>query len=350
MLDSTTAKAEQQGGNNGGKKQEPVKENGLDEPQTSPDQPQNAPPEPQSQSSRRRKRHLLEGSTEQPGRILKRFRLVTDAVTFLNGGGPFILIPTDKEAAEGSEEEMANFDADDDAEHETKVEHVEYRIRPVMGTAFSVTVPITGCLFDLYDAVYVAARIPWDRQVLSVGGQVLPGGDKEMLAAGSLPKERLVDLSVRMASGMETAPLNPELLIEDYLEFDDCDDEDDEDDNQEETGGRIESSDASSSSSDQVEVLFIVEETSEQLQSLSITTPMTGIPPPPVVDNRLTGPASCAHCRRRCRPALQFTCRCNRIYCHLHRYHDQHACTVDIAQLDRAGLARANPRVVGDRL
>lgn len=58
-----------------------------------------------------------------------------------------------------------------------------------------------------------------------------------------------------------------------------------------------------------------------------------------------SGPIRCGQCGIRCRLASQFECRCGRIFCPQHRYHDTHNCTFDHKNHDRARLTSANPRV-----
>lgn len=45
-----------------------------------------------------------------------------------------------------------------------------------------------------------------------------------------------------------------------------------------------------------------------------------------------------------------FKCRCNYIYCSMHRYSDKHECTFDYKALGRDAIAKANPTVVAAKV
>lgn len=47
---------------------------------------------------------------------------------------------------------------------------------------------------------------------------------------------------------------------------------------------------------------------------------------------------------------LGFRCRCEYVFCGLHRYSDKHECPFDYKTLGRAQLTKANPVVVGSKL
>jgi len=47
---------------------------------------------------------------------------------------------------------------------------------------------------------------------------------------------------------------------------------------------------------------------------------------------------------------LGFRCRCEYVFCGLHRYSDKHECPFDYKMLGRAQLAKANPVVKGSKL
>lgn len=254
--------------------------------------------------------------------------------------------------------------------NEVQVSKVEFTIKPLTGTPFKVLVPQHGCLFDLYDAIFVSIQVPWERQLLSADGVVLPIGEAAMLSS-PLPNSREINLAVRMSSGMESFPLNPDMSLYD---FEDIDEEYEE---YEEVIEFVEDG-----TQEIIVNLENLEEASKQLQSLVLekianvkiecvessiadivpplsssfdsSTTCTLLSNPPqsgeVVPKRLQGPAVCHFCRMKCRPALQFTCKCGQLFCHLHRYHDQHRCSIDIASIDRAGLSKTNPKVVKDRL
>lgn len=61
--------------------------------------------------------------------------------------------------------------------------------------------------------------------------------------------------------------------------------------------------------------------------------------------------ASCCHaCGVRLRLAMRFTCKCERVFCATHRYHDQHDCTFDYRQRDLALLAASMPACLPSRI
>ena len=45
-----------------------------------------------------------------------------------------------------------------------------------------------------------------------------------------------------------------------------------------------------------------------------------------------------------------FKCRCGYIFCSEHRYSDKHECTFDYKLAGRAGIAKANPKVVASKI
>ena len=45
-----------------------------------------------------------------------------------------------------------------------------------------------------------------------------------------------------------------------------------------------------------------------------------------------------------------FKCRCENLFCGLHRYSDQHDCTFDYKTEGRAKLEKDNPQVVGSKI
>lgn len=244
---------------------------------------------------------------------------------------------------------------DKEGERLEDVSKIQYTIRPFTGEPFVVSVREHGCLFDLYDSIYTHTSILWDQQVISVNGQVL-ASDEGSLLNTPLPECRELDLNVKMSSGMDSAPLNPDLDLSDPLSYEEEEAEEEEkeegEEEAEEEAGIFEKS-----NNQQHFTVNLDEANLVQLSLLKIT-PATSEEPSSAVlprvektlDVRLTGSAACHFCHVKCRPALQFTCKCGHVFCHLHRYHDQHKCPIDIVALDRQNLSRANPRVVKDRL
>lgn len=58
----------------------------------------------------------------------------------------------------------------------------------------------------------------------------------------------------------------------------------------------------------------------------------------------------CEKCRIKCRPALRFTCKCNKTFCQSHRYPDQHNCTFDHRADGMATIQANNPKIVKDKV
>ncbi|VEL09773.1 unnamed protein product [Protopolystoma xenopodis] len=71
-------------------------------------------------------------------------------------------------------------------------------------------------------------------------------------------------------------------------------------------------------------------------------------PPSSIAELRraFTNPGTnrCVRCKKRV-GLTGFTCRCDGLFCSLHRYSDQHDCTFDYRALGRAELSRDNPEV-----
>ncbi|KAK2971755.1 hypothetical protein RJ640_022894 [Escallonia rubra] len=57
----------------------------------------------------------------------------------------------------------------------------------------------------------------------------------------------------------------------------------------------------------------------------------------------------CHCCKKRVRVA-GFECRCGGIFCAMHRYPEEHACTFDFKSTGRVVLAKQNPLFVADKL
>lgn len=265
---------------------------------------------------------------------VKRVRIVNNG-----SGGPIIYCELDRTVSNNN----------DNNEHDTK-EMSTFRVVPFTGIPFQVQVPKQGCLFDLYDAIFTATQVPWERQLLSVNGQVLTMDDQQMLKTALPDPADTINLAIRMASGMEQAPSNPD------LDFDMMDADEEEEYNFVEEGMNYEvvvnMDNLAAEAQASLQQLIIQDQSSNSSGDTTRSpTPAKIIPEVIAVkDTRLTGSAKCHFCKFKCRPALQFTCKCGNVFCHLHRYHDQHKCPVDVKAMDRAELALANPRVVGERL
>eukprot|EP00271_Cylindrocystis_brebissonii_P010431 TRINITY_DN26615_c0_g1_i1.p1 TRINITY_DN26615_c0_g1~~TRINITY_DN26615_c0_g1_i1.p1 ORF type:complete len:232 (-),score=55.67 TRINITY_DN26615_c0_g1_i1:706-1401(-) len=60
-------------------------------------------------------------------------------------------------------------------------------------------------------------------------------------------------------------------------------------------------------------------------------------------------PNRCAACRKRV-SLTGFKCRCEKVFCAMHRHSDSHGCTFDYKTLGRDAIAKANPIVKADKI
>lgn len=60
-------------------------------------------------------------------------------------------------------------------------------------------------------------------------------------------------------------------------------------------------------------------------------------------------PSRCAVCRKKV-GLTGFKCRCEGLFCSLHRYSDKHECNFDYKTVGREAISKANPVVVGEKL
>ncbi|KAE8734835.1 Zinc finger A20 and AN1 domain-containing stress-associated protein 4 [Hibiscus syriacus] len=57
----------------------------------------------------------------------------------------------------------------------------------------------------------------------------------------------------------------------------------------------------------------------------------------------------CLSCKKRL-GLTGFKCRCGMVFCGIHRYPEQHACTFDFKGMGKQQIAKANPLVKGEKL
>lgn len=62
-----------------------------------------------------------------------------------------------------------------------------------------------------------------------------------------------------------------------------------------------------------------------------------------------SGPNRCATCKRKV-GLTGFKCRCNSVFCSMHRYSDKHDCSFDYKAAARDAIAKANPVVRGSKI
>eukprot|EP00127_Corallochytrium_limacisporum_P000181 Clim_evm42s6 gene=Clim_evmTU42s6 len=60
-------------------------------------------------------------------------------------------------------------------------------------------------------------------------------------------------------------------------------------------------------------------------------------------------PTRCGVCKKKV-GLTGFKCRCEGIYCGLHRYSDKHECSFDYKAMGREEVAANNPKVIADKL
>jgi hypothetical protein len=59
---------------------------------------------------------------------------------------------------------------------------------------------------------------------------------------------------------------------------------------------------------------------------------------------------SCMQCKKKLGPAQIFNCKCNKVFCSMHRYSDRYGCTHDYKTDARKVLARDNPCVTKEKI
>ncbi|KAJ6882924.1 hypothetical protein NC651_029256 [Populus alba x Populus x berolinensis] len=101
-------------------------------------------------------------------------------------------------------------------------------------------------------------------------------------------------------------------------------------------------------------------EPSKKLSEPIVVTPSFDDNSPAVVTDETisttTAVASTSKVKNRCECCnkkvglLGFKCRCEKIFCGVHRHAKEHSCSFDFKTLDRHVLAKQNPLVVSDKL
>lgn len=289
-------------------------------------------------------------------------------------------------------------------ESEESTEFV-FSIRPLMGVPFKVTLSSDSSVFDLKDAIFSKTGLVPEMQLLCHAKLPVSFEDEEkFLDELGLLNSCSLDLSVKATAGLQVLngnfatdeenyfvydvflpndstgagapPVSPSLTIEasdseadvnltvpianlplpvleSYLKGPIIQ-EDSQDPHRIVFQG-IESLQISTSSDESV--LF---EAKLEIPNRPATPAPTLLPPPSNNDLSLVEsqtpplceaskvcdrPLRCHHCGRRCRIAMQFTCKCGHTFCQDHRYHDLHGCPFDHRAFDRLHLGQVNPRV-----
>ncbi|GMY17981.1 zinc finger A20 and AN1 domain-containing stress-associated protein 5-like [Fagus crenata] len=86
-----------------------------------------------------------------------------------------------------------------------------------------------------------------------------------------------------------------------------------------------------------------LEERTDKTKALVLDTPMHSDAQAQCVKNR------CKSCNKKV-GLTGFECRCGNVFCGMHRYPEEHACTVDFKAIGRVILAKENPVCKGDKL
>ncbi|KAJ3149697.1 hypothetical protein HDU86_006874 [Geranomyces michiganensis] len=68
------------------------------------------------------------------------------------------------------------------------------------------------------------------------------------------------------------------------------------------------------------------------------------IPPRTSISSVVTS-RRCYSCKKKVGPATSFKCRCNQVFCSVHRYSDRHSCSFDYKGAGKVALAKENPVV-----
>ncbi|KAF6775396.1 hypothetical protein AHF37_05164 [Paragonimus kellicotti] len=92
-----------------------------------------------------------------------------------------------------------------------------------------------------------------------------------------------------------------------------------------------------------------------ELQADSETAGLSDILDKVKDDSKPSSPASaksprCDICRKRVGPAGGYSCRCEGVFCSLHRYSDAHNCSYDYRRAGQEDIRRSNPQVVCSKL
>ena len=233
--------------------------------------------------------------------------------TTLGTKRPSKLLPLPKRNSNSTINTTINATAEEEADAFAVYKELHLMIRPLMGNPFQVVLAEDATFGDLQEAVYGKVRLQWSEQQLSM---IVGGEEKEVKAAEDMPLTALgirdgalIKLAVRMTSGLDTS------LFSDDADF----------------------SEAFLMPSTSINITRTnsTEELAERMLKTQISCEKENNAEAAVSK----GPSFCGQCKKRCRPGLQFTCKCGGMYCNVHRYHDAHGCTFDIKKHDKSILA-----------
>lgn len=184
-------------------------------------------------------------------------------------------------------------------------EKVQFLIVPVTGNPFIVQMSLSQTLFELQDLIVTKYNILPEVQQLCISGRdtPIPTDDEDItLKKLGISSGSLIRLSVKMSSGID----NSLLLFRDFENV-------------------------------KLPENFNFSTTNLMLQDMNISpAKKERINNPPKTDSLLNNVSQ--ECKKKCRPGLQFSCKCGGIFCNLHRYYDMHQCTFDYKTYERSIL------------
>ncbi|KAI8917807.1 hypothetical protein DFJ77DRAFT_429147 [Powellomyces hirtus] len=73
------------------------------------------------------------------------------------------------------------------------------------------------------------------------------------------------------------------------------------------------------------------------------------IPPRTPISSVITT-RRCFSCKKKIGPATSFKCRCNQVFCSVHRYSDRHSCSFDYRGAGKITLVKENPLIKKEKL
>ena len=190
------------------------------------------------------------------------------------------------------------------SESDENGEKIEFMIVPLTGNPILIKMYPDNTLFDLQDELHSKLNILPEMQQICISGseRPIPSDDEDAtLGSFGIKAGSLLRLSPKMNSGLDNV-----LIVEHFSDI--------------ELPGKLQ-----------------FQSTDFMMQKLDIqcnADPVIAPEPSKII----LSSGICQECKKRCRPGLQFKCRCGGIFCNLHRYNDLHRCSFDFRSHDRAIL------------
>ncbi|KAI5148636.1 hypothetical protein ENBRE01_0451 [Enteropsectra breve] len=69
-----------------------------------------------------------------------------------------------------------------------------------------------------------------------------------------------------------------------------------------------------------------------------------------VVENTVPEAKTCAHCNKKLKFINTYICRCEKSFCTMHRFFDQHNCEFDFKTDAKNKLRNNNPKIVAEKI